>query len=228
MWCVVAAAASPRSWRIASESGGCGSVTTTSVSAAAGATVDAAPAPPAPRSTSVQRRNAGAGARRRSRRHRSPGYTSAARGCGGIGRRARFRSVWGQPRGGSSPLIRIGNGQARTLRREVLDPRAAAPATKHFRPVAPKQGTRRRPADPMGARSSSIRPTRAMCTATVPPNGLPTLEDACCVSARAALAAPTTATTIAAPTRATVMPRCFLLSAGNASGEGHEPSFEGS
>src|SRR5438105_9417065 len=30
-----------------------------------------------------------------------------ARGCGGIGRRARFRSVWGQPRGGSSPLIRI-------------------------------------------------------------------------------------------------------------------------
>src|SRR5438270_1978212 len=32
---------------------------------------------------------------------------SPARGCGGIGRRARFRSVWGQPRGGSSPLIRI-------------------------------------------------------------------------------------------------------------------------
>ena len=31
-----------------------------------------------------------------------------ARGCGGIGRRARFRSVWGKPRGGSSPLIRIG------------------------------------------------------------------------------------------------------------------------
>src|SRR5687768_12301395 len=29
------------------------------------------------------------------------------RGCGGIGRRARFRSVWGRPRGGSSPLIRI-------------------------------------------------------------------------------------------------------------------------
>src|SRR4051812_46560103 len=31
----------------------------------------------------------------------------APRGCGGIGRRARFRSVWGKPRGGSSPLIRI-------------------------------------------------------------------------------------------------------------------------
>jgi hypothetical protein len=31
----------------------------------------------------------------------------SSRGCGGIGRRARFRSVWGKPRGGSSPLIRI-------------------------------------------------------------------------------------------------------------------------
>src|SRR3954451_23899683 len=31
---------------------------------------------------------------------------AAPRGCGGIGRRARFRSVWGKPRGGSSPLIR--------------------------------------------------------------------------------------------------------------------------
>src|SRR5581483_5421808 len=29
------------------------------------------------------------------------------RGCGGIGRRARFRSVSGKPGGGSSPLIRI-------------------------------------------------------------------------------------------------------------------------
>ena len=35
------------------------------------------------------------------------------RGCGGIGRRARFRSVWGQPRGGSSPLIRIANRSTR-------------------------------------------------------------------------------------------------------------------
>src|SRR5512132_3298623 len=35
-------------------------------------------------------------------------YTGRPRGCGGIGRRARFRSVWGKPRGGSSPLIRIG------------------------------------------------------------------------------------------------------------------------
>ncbi len=29
------------------------------------------------------------------------------RGHGGIGRRARFRSVWAYPRGGSSPLDRI-------------------------------------------------------------------------------------------------------------------------
>src|SRR4051794_25810061 len=41
--------------------------------------------------------------------NRSParGYTVAPRGCGGIGRRARFRSVWASARGGSSPLIRI-------------------------------------------------------------------------------------------------------------------------
>jgi hypothetical protein len=35
----------------------------------------------------------------------------APRGCGGIGRRARFRSVWMQVRGGSSPLIRIAEGR---------------------------------------------------------------------------------------------------------------------
>ena len=35
------------------------------------------------------------------------GYTDDPRGCGGIGRRARFRSVWAKARGGSSPLIRI-------------------------------------------------------------------------------------------------------------------------
>jgi hypothetical protein len=32
---------------------------------------------------------------------------ASPRGCGGIGRRARFRSVSGKPGGGSSPLIRI-------------------------------------------------------------------------------------------------------------------------
>ncbi len=34
-------------------------------------------------------------------------YLRLPRGCGGIGRRARFRSVSGKPGGGSSPLIRI-------------------------------------------------------------------------------------------------------------------------
>ena len=34
-------------------------------------------------------------------------------GCGGIGRRAGFRCQWGQPRGGSSPLIRIGSTENR-------------------------------------------------------------------------------------------------------------------
>ncbi len=38
-----------------------------------------------------------------------------ASGCGGIGRRARFRSVWGKPRGGSSPLIRIRQSVRATL-----------------------------------------------------------------------------------------------------------------
>jgi hypothetical protein len=45
------------------------------------------------------------------------------RGCGGIGRRARFRSVWGQPRGGSSPLIRI-TPSGRFDRRLVQEERA--------------------------------------------------------------------------------------------------------
>ena len=49
-----------------------------------------------------QRALAGPFARRRAR-----GYTVRPRGCGGIGRRARFRSVWASARGGSSPLIRI-------------------------------------------------------------------------------------------------------------------------
>ena len=47
------------------------------------------------------------GAARRSSLRKRRGYNGRPRGCGGIGRRARFRSVWGQPRGGSSPLIRI-------------------------------------------------------------------------------------------------------------------------
>jgi hypothetical protein len=50
-----------------------------------------------------------------------PGYTGTPRGCGGIGRRARFRSVWGQPRGGSSPLIRIAG--SRGYPSEAREPR---------------------------------------------------------------------------------------------------------
>src|SRR5256885_9963888 len=46
-------------------------------------------------------------ASRAPRDRESGGYNPPPRGCGGIGRRARFRSVWGQPRGGSSPLIRM-------------------------------------------------------------------------------------------------------------------------
>ena len=51
------------------------------------------------------------------------GYNGAPRGCGGIGRRARFRSVWGRPRGGSSPLIRIarsGGFYARSVPKRVV------------------------------------------------------------------------------------------------------------
>src|SRR3954447_6518366 len=53
--------------------------------------------------------------------NRSParGYTVAPRGCGGIGRRARFRSVWASARGGSSPLIRI--ARLEELERFLLD-----------------------------------------------------------------------------------------------------------
>jgi hypothetical protein len=40
---------------------------------------------------------------------------AASGGCGGIGRRARFRSVSGQPGGGSSPLIRIGRTESQPV-----------------------------------------------------------------------------------------------------------------
>ena len=46
-----------------------------------------------------------------------PGYTGRPRGCGGIGRRARFRSVWASARGGSSPLIRIKSSASRASSR---------------------------------------------------------------------------------------------------------------
>src|ERR687886_1568281 len=55
----------------------------------------------------------------------------APRGCGGIGRRARFRSVWGEPRGGSSPLIRTDAWDAR--RSAALVARDAAAPTEPAR-----------------------------------------------------------------------------------------------
>ena len=55
------------------------------------------------------------------------------RGCGGIGRRARFRSVSGQPGGGSSPLIRIAESACKS---PVLVPcRARALGFAHGRNV---------------------------------------------------------------------------------------------
>jgi hypothetical protein len=45
---------------------------------------------------------------------------SPPRGCGGIGRRARFRSVSGRPGGGSSPLIRMTNALAATSGQVLL------------------------------------------------------------------------------------------------------------
>ena len=47
----------------------------------------------------------------RPHRARASCYLPPPRGCGEIGRRARFRSVWGKPLGGSSPLSRIGSGR---------------------------------------------------------------------------------------------------------------------
>ena len=124
-----AAAASVRFRPTSTASGGRGSVTTTSTSFPEAR--DGAAAPPPARSARVA---AGASARgrrvRRKRRHgtravavgaRGRGYTVAPRGCGGIGRRARFRSVWEQSRGGSSPLIRIG-GAGSDVRTGGQDP----------------------------------------------------------------------------------------------------------
>jgi hypothetical protein len=109
------AAASVRFRPTSTASGGRDSVTTTSTSFPEDR--DGAAAPPPARSARVAARASARGRReRRKRRHgtcaeavgaRGRGYTVAPRGCGGIGRRARFRSVWEQSRGGSSPLIRI-------------------------------------------------------------------------------------------------------------------------
>jgi hypothetical protein len=61
---------------------------------------------------------------------------AAPRGCGGIGRRARFRSVWGQPRGGSSPLIRIAERRCKS----PLCPGFRAPLKPAPRPAGAYRG----------------------------------------------------------------------------------------
>src|SRR5213082_3707931 len=84
----------------ASARGGAFSVTMTSVVATLERIAGAVAAGTATRRTTTA-------ARPRFRKEIVRGYTVPPRGGGGIGRRARFRSVWGKPRGGSSPLIRI-------------------------------------------------------------------------------------------------------------------------
>src|SRR5438309_9723804 len=83
----------------------------------------------------------------------APGYTVAPRGCGGIGRRARFRSVWGKPRGGSSPLIRI----VRTgpCRGRVLAPYQSRPEGTSCQILA--RGMRRRKETNMDTRQAPER-----------------------------------------------------------------------
>src|SRR4051794_13156941 len=62
---------------------------------------------------------------------------ATASGCGGIGRRAAFRSPWGQPRGGSSPLIRTGTFQRRDIARRAAEQQAEeAPVARLFCVVA--------------------------------------------------------------------------------------------
>src|ERR1700747_3292397 len=60
------------------------------------------------------------------------------RGCGGIGRRARFRSVWRQLRGGSSPLIRMSchTGQPMIICDSFVIADWTDPGTHPGRPIA--------------------------------------------------------------------------------------------
>ena len=72
---------------------------------------------------------------------------SPARGCGGIGRRARFRSVCLSGRGGSSPLIRMpGRGPSGPRSVERRRPRPGWPTPTIFVPsqsVTPRRGAAR-------------------------------------------------------------------------------------
>ena len=154
-WLRRAAAASVPLCATSTASEGRGSVTTTSTSLSEGRGCAAAD-PPASRAKLAARASA-SGIRERRKRaawYARPGrlamtrsgYTDRPRGCGGIGRRARFRSVWASARGGSSPLIRIafsdtchcriGAGGSDSLRHHSTPKwislcHAAAPECKH-------------------------------------------------------------------------------------------------
>src|SRR4051795_12608402 len=101
---------------------------------------------------------------------------AAPRGCGGIGRSARFRSVWGKPRGGSSPLIRTSHRRPASLPARKIAARVGAQDSVRRRVRARRThgGTRRRAA---GRR----RLGRLHPPAGAPP-GPPPFDDACAAS----------------------------------------------
>src|SRR4029077_15513275 len=78
----------------------------------------------------------------RSQRVAVGGYTVRPRGCGGIGRRARFRSVWAKARGGSSPLIRISETSGGFSQLGAV-PLGAAPCGEKTRPDRDRTSPRR-------------------------------------------------------------------------------------
>ena len=117
----------------------------------------------APREAGHPRR---AGARGAPELARGRGYNAGPRGCGGIGRRARFRSVWGQPRGGSSPLIRIANF-VRNQGRSKGENREEGCPTATDRPPRPVSRFRSEP------RSSRRSSSRRSCCRRVTPGSCP-------------------------------------------------------
>src|SRR5438067_3261507 len=137
---------------MASASGGAFRVTTTSVIGGGGrrvcAEADAAPTPAA--ATTARRRTTRCRGRSSYAEPRSGrGYNARPRGCGGIGRRARFRSVWGKPRGGSSPLIRIASSSIRGVRSG-----AQTNSARHKR--SPLNATNTRPKTPSMTREEAL------------------------------------------------------------------------
>ena len=112
--------------------------------------------------TAVARRRANAA---RPHRPRATCYLPPPRGCGEIGRRARFRSVWGKPLGGSSPLSRIGvwHGSARGRQPRRSPNRAGARTAPEPEPRrSPHRAGARTAPEPAPRRSAQPhKPTRA-------------------------------------------------------------------